>query len=338
MTILEFLDNYKNQLYKSDRYFSYIYLLSSFILSLSISKCLLYNQLSFFKLIKILIPEFIFLELINYLKINNNKNNNQNNYLLFIKGLLNTLNYLIIMPLIIYTQNNKSFHWFQIFHYYFIFLLGSIQVIHCNYLNFLATIIGENNSFNLFFGYIHLTYLYCIYLSIIYNNKYLLLPLLSIISLKTLYKKTKKYKGDGLYTFNHAKPVIDVIEGLTLHMIDNIDDHQLNQNLAATITISESNNTLNDNSILTTKSNKHQWYHITIIGNHFNHDTINKTYFQYDCGNMKSKVNCLYESSSILICPHSIASSKDVKCKLILNGKDINQVTTISYQVLTVLN
>ncbi|KAM9957649.1 hypothetical protein ACTFIW_012616 [Dictyostelium discoideum] len=199
MPILEFLDNFKNKLYKSDRFFSYIYLLSSFILSLSISKCLLNNQLSFFKLIKILIPEFIFLELIN-LKINNNNNKNktQNNYLLFIKGLLNTLNYLIIMPLIIYTQNNKSFHWLQIFHYYFIFLLGSLQVIHCNYLNFLSTIIGENNSFNLFFGYIHLTYLYCIYLSIIYNNKYLLLPLLSIISLKTLYKKTKKYKGDGL--------------------------------------------------------------------------------------------------------------------------------------------
>ncbi|KAN0006696.1 hypothetical protein ACTFIU_003412 [Dictyostelium citrinum] len=194
MSIITNINNIKNDLYKSDRFFSYIFLLSSSILSLSISKCLLHNQLSFFRLMKILIPEFFLLELLNNLKI---KYNNANK-ILIIKEIFNTINYLIIMPLIIYIQNNKNIPWLQIQNYYLIFLLGSLQVIHGNHLNFLSSIIGENNSFTLFFGYIHLTYLYCIYLSIIYNNKYLLLPLLSIISLKTLYKKTKKYKGDGL--------------------------------------------------------------------------------------------------------------------------------------------
>ncbi|KAN0042547.1 hypothetical protein ACTFIV_005115 [Dictyostelium citrinum] len=196
MSIKTNLNNIKNDLYKSDRFFSYIFLLSSSILSLSISKCLLHNQISFFRLMKILIPEFFFLELLNNLKI---KYNNSNNFLIIIIfEILNIINYLIIMPLIIYFQNIKIFPWLQIYNYYLIFLLGSLQVVHGNHLNFLSSIIGENNSFTLFFGYVHFTYLYCIYLSIIYNNKYLLLPLLSIISLKTLYKKTKKYKGDGL--------------------------------------------------------------------------------------------------------------------------------------------
>ncbi|KAN0042580.1 hypothetical protein ACTA71_011388 [Dictyostelium dimigraforme] len=191
MTIIGILNNYKNQLYKSDRFFSYIFILSSSLLSLSISKCLLNNQLSFLKLIKILIPELFFLEFRNLF-------NNNGNILSFIKGLLNTINYLIVMPLIIYTQNNKSFQWLPIIHFYFIFLLGLLQIIHGNHLNLLSSIIGETNSLTLFFGFIHFTYLYCIYLSIIYNNKYLLLPLLSIISLKTFYKKTKIYKGDRI--------------------------------------------------------------------------------------------------------------------------------------------
>ncbi|KAK5579997.1 hypothetical protein RB653_000009 [Dictyostelium firmibasis] len=193
MKFIRILENFKNQLYQSYRFFSYIFLFSSIILSLSISKCLLNNQLSFIRLFKIIIPEFIFLELLNLINDNNEKRVSS-----LLKKLLNIINFLMIVPLIIYTQNNKNFYWFPIIHFYFIFLIGSLQVFHWNNLISISLTIGERNSFTLFFGYIYLTYIYCIYISIIYNNKYLLLPLLSIISLKTLHKKTKKYNGDGL--------------------------------------------------------------------------------------------------------------------------------------------